>query len=67
VLVWIVYFEVEPGFIGVFDVRKDAEEFMETRALDTGRAVLLSPVPIPNRDTDRVFTVTLDDGSAADS
>jgi hypothetical protein len=65
--VWIVYLEDEPGFIGAFDVEDDAYEFQRTYAASSGRAVLLSPVTLPYRETDYVSRVTLYDGPAEDN
>ena len=62
--VWIAYFEDEPGFIGAFDVEEDAREFLETYTATTGRVVLLSPVTLPYRESDYIFTATLYDGPA---
>ncbi|AZS42309.1 hypothetical protein CVS54_03672 [Microbacterium oxydans] len=48
-MVWIVYLEETPGFIGVFDVESDAYEFQEKYAADSGLSVLLTPVSVPYR------------------
>ncbi|WP_223622778.1 hypothetical protein [Microbacterium sp. EST19A] len=48
-MVWIVYLEDEPGFIGVFDVEHDAYEFQEKYAAESGRSVLLTPTTLPYR------------------
>ncbi len=48
-MVWIVYLEDEPGFIGAFDIEEDAYEFQEKYAAESGRSVLLTPVALPYR------------------
>ena len=63
-LVWIVYIEDEPGFIGAFDVEDDAYEFQRTYAAESGRVVHLSPVTLPYRASDYTSTATLHDGPA---
>ncbi|GAA1226287.1 hypothetical protein GCM10009587_33720 [Microbacterium maritypicum] len=50
-VVWIVYLENTPGFIGVFDAEDDAYEFQERYAADSGLSVLLTPVTVPYRAT----------------
>ncbi|CAH0241136.1 hypothetical protein SRABI76_03005 [Microbacterium oxydans] len=50
-MVWIVYLEDAPGFLGVFDVEDDAYEFQEKYAADSGLSVLLTPVTVPYRAT----------------
>lgn len=56
-VVWIVYLEHNPGFIGVFDVEDDAYEFQERYAADSGLSVLLTPVTVPYRATGKNATL----------
>lgn len=57
--VWIVYLEDEPGFVGVFDVEEEAYEFQAEYAAARGRAVLLTPVTLPYRESDYEFRSTV--------
>lgn len=67
VAIWIVYFEDEPGFIGVFDIEDDAYEYQRKYAADSGRVVLLTPVTPPWRITDHVFRAEIHAKPAEDT
>ena len=59
--VWIVYHDSGPdeNILGVFDNAADAEDYQESITGDFPAGVLLTPIPVPWRRTDRVTRIDI--------